>query len=157
MMHANTRSCAYSCITHEQDPYDARSPASLSAIAKDSSNFLFVTATKPASLQTPAVIYYTNRCLDNNSPFPLSLTLSALLFPFPLTNAVATNVCQRTNKPNHHTSLLSPYRSTSPLTTIFLLPPLSFTYNSSTFADITQSAINIPRPTPPQNFQNLFK
>ena len=66
-------------------------------------------------------------------------------FPFPLTNTVATNVCQRTNKPSY--IIPSPLISLSihfASTTNFLLPLLSFTYNSSTFADITQSAINIP-------------
>ena len=94
LMHSNTNFYA-------QNLYYAKSPASLFAIAKDSSNFLFATATKPASLQIPAAIFYAKRCLVNNFPFPLPLTLSALLFHFPLTNAVATNVCQRTNKPNH--------------------------------------------------------
>ena len=56
---------------------------------------------KPLSLLIPAVICNTKRCLANNRSFPLSLTLSAPLFSSSLPNAVATNVCQRTNKPDY--------------------------------------------------------
>ena len=60
-------------------------------------------------------------------------------------NAVAAFVCHRTNKCNCIIPFplisLSIHFASTPK---FLLSPLSFTYNSSTFADITQSAINTP-------------
>ena len=136
---------------YASNPYYAKSPASLSAVATNASNFLFVTNTKPASLQIPATIYYTKRCLDNNPPFLLSLTLSASLFllhkqtQLPAKCSCSVGLSSHKQMQLHHTSLLSyiidPLRHRQQ---IFTSVTLISTPTPTTFADITQSAINTP-------------
>ena len=117
---------------YASNPYYAKSPASLSAVATNASNFLFVTNTKPASLQIPATIYYTKRCLDNNPPFLLSLTLSASLFllhkqtQLPAKCSCSVRLSSHKQMQLHHTPSYLTLSIHFAINNKFLLPSLSF-------------------------------
>ena len=141
MIHANIRSEAQSCIIHNPDPYYANRQAFLSVIATNASNFLFATDTKPFSLPMPATIYYTKRCLDNNIPFLLSLTLSLIFSHYTLKLSATAIVCHRTN---NHDCIIPP-----PL--ILIIDPLPHQQQFSYFRHF----ISFPIPAHLQTLRNL--
>ena len=132
-MHSNT-------ISYAHDPYDAKSPASLSAIAMDASNTLFATDKMPVSLPMPAAIYYTERCLANSLTFPpLTLTLFPL-FPSNCSLPAVAFVCHRTNKCNY-----------IPPPLILIIDPLPHQQQLSYFRHF----ISFPIPAHLQTLRNL--
>ena len=148
-------------ISLATDPYYAKSPVSLSAIATNASNIFLATDAK-ATLTTNPSSHLQHKKMPRQqslfSSFTHTLCPTFLLFA----TKRGRNKCLSAHKQTRlHTfpSYLN-YRSTSPSTTVFLLSSLHFISNSSTFADITQSANNIlPYFLPPHhtNFPNSFK
>ena len=124
--------------------------------------FPFATATKPASLQIPAAICYTKRCLANNLHFPsLTHTLSSLFFlPFTICPQQRLFVIAQTNAIASYLSHLSHYRSTSHQHQNSYFRH----FHSLTIPVHLQILRNLQlilrpslMPHTPQNFQNLFK